>query len=237
MFSVARVVRAGAADAVPKAYIKPGLVGVVKPRPKDGSLYGDAAAYLKYSHYGPGSNYAVRQRYPTLIKHATDSCMGDFTYNKMLRDAIADSPAYAYNWSAWGALAVAVLMTYRHLLFNPDVTFRKQEVKLPFPDRHRQFQYCLPFYHHRLRNWMNKFMWEYSQNEPDYKDISYSGLRPDRVQSHRLPYYWSCFHLVSFRYRILDPLYTSVTHDATAKLYHDIGYKKSPHLFPDVEEE
>eukprot|EP00971_Amphidinium_carterae_P051812 1020135-Amphidinium_carterae.1 len=89
------------------------------------------------------------------------------------------------------AAGVWVACWTRTSYFDPDVTWRKQEiayacqeVRKPFPDRWRQYQYVLPYHNHRLRNMVRshptmpvcvraaKYRWALIDNEPDWADYN-----------------------------------------------------------------
>ena len=132
-----------------------------------------------------------------------------------------DVPVYNYLFFAvFGAGYCAAIML-RHSLFNPDVYYRRGELRKPFPDRHRQYSYTLPFYNTRARNFAAKWRATFIDNEPDYMDHNPLGLRPDRKQTHRrLPGLWFSIP----RYFEEDPLFTSVSHKNIGDMYRKMGY-------------
>merc|ERR1712146_573594 len=114
----------------------------------------------------------------------------DFFFEKWLHAWVGDPPSYNYSFITAYALGVAWCIICRHWFFNPDVYGRKQEMRKPLPDCHRQWSYSLPFYNHRLRAMCTKFKWAFIDNEPDYSDKNCLGYRPERKQVHRRPYLW-----------------------------------------------
>merc|ERR1719436_842622 len=112
-----------------------------------------------YSASGKWSTFAMRQRYTIILKNQTDPTIADFFYEKWLHGWVADAPSYNYWWCTSFAMGLMVGSMSRHWFFNPDIYMRQQEVRKPFPDRHRQFTYSLPFFNHRLRNLSRKYTW------------------------------------------------------------------------------
>merc|ERR1719231_932901 len=118
-----------------------------------------------------------------------------------------------------------VAFVSRHWFFNPDIYARQQEVRKPMPDRHRQWAFSLPFYNHRMRNFVSKYRHAFIDNEPDWADHHPLGYRPDRKCSHKRPWMW-IFTIP--RFTIEDPLFTSVSHENFNRIYNEIGYTKAP---------
>merc|ERR1712224_325329 len=115
-----------------------------------------------------------------------------------------------------------------HALCNPDVTYRKQEMRKHQPDRERQHAYSLPYYNHQIRNISAKYRWIMCDNEPDWGDDCPSGTRPQRQQTHRLPLFGSVFNYINYRYTMDDPMFTTNSYRNMSAMYHKIGYKKLP---------
>mmetsp|Transcript_63926 Transcript_63926/g.125845 ORF Transcript_63926/g.125845 Transcript_63926/m.125845 type:complete len:214 (+) Transcript_63926:87-728(+) len=176
-----------------------------------------------YSAVGPFSVFSTRQRYTIMLKAQTDPTLADFFYEKFLHAWFGDAPSYNYWFVTQLAMGAAVGIVSRHLFFNPDVYGRQQEVRKPMPDRHRQWAYSLPYYNHRMRNFVTKYKFALIDNEPDYSDFHPVGYRPNRKQIHRRPYMW-VFSIP--RYTCQDPLFTSVTHANMNRIYEEIGYQK-----------
>merc|ERR1719379_1904903 len=197
-------------------------------------LLRSAEHLLAYSEPGKWSTFSFRQRYTIMLKNQTDPTIADKFYEMWLHAWAGDAPSYNYWWvmACGGGAMVGILS--RHWFFNPDLYGRRQEVKKPMPDRHRQFGYCLPFFNHRLRNYALKYKWAVIDNEPDYADKHPLGYRPDRAQSHRRPYMW---FLTVPRYNIEDPLYTSTLHSNMERMYQEIGYTKKPKGEDDEDDE
>jgi hypothetical protein len=184
-----------------------------------------AEVLSSYSAVGKWSTYSFRQRYIVMLKNQTDPTIADFFYEKWLHAWVGDPPSYNYSFLTAFALGVAFSIVSRHWFFNPDVYGRKQEMRKPMPDRHRQWSFSLPYYNHRLRAMCCKFKWAFIDNEPDYSDKHCLGYRAERKQVHRRPYLWVfCIP----RYSIEDPLFTSVTHANMNAIYEEIGYTKKP---------
>ncbi|CAE8590457.1 unnamed protein product [Polarella glacialis] len=176
-----------------------------------------------YSAVGKWSHFSFRQRYTLMLKNQTDPTIADFFYEKWLHAWVADPPSYNYWFVSSMAFGACVGILTRQIYFNPDVYFRKQEVRKPLPDRHRQWTFSLPFYNHRLRNMVAKYRWCMIDNEPDWIDNHPLGYRPNRKQCHRRPYMWI---FTVPRYSIEDPLYTSVTFENMNRIYEEVGYVK-----------
>lgn len=202
------------------------------------SPYGDAAEFIKWSRYGQSTTYNWRQRYPSYNITLTDSVIADFYWNQYIKAWFTDPAALQFHFGTVWCVMMGVLSVCRHCLFNPDVTWRGQEKKLPSPDRHRQWSYSLPFFHHRLRNMCTKFFWTMAQTEPDWNNRCYSGNRPDRIECFRSPTIWSSFWFCrSYQYTIQDPMFTTISTPNICRMYHEMGYKKCPEMFGDGEEE
>lgn len=182
-----------------------------------------AEVFSAYSEPGPWSTYSMRQRYTIFLKTTTDPMIGDYFYEKWLHNWAGDVPSYNYWFVSSVAVGLALCITSRHLIFNPDVYVRRQEFKKPMPDRHRQWSYSMPYFNHRCRNWSAKYRWAFIDNEPDWIDHHPLGYRPHRVQYHRRPW-WQVFTVP--RYWIEDPLFTSTLHANFKKIYEDVGYCK-----------
>eukprot|EP00933_Yihiella_yeosuensis_P009481 TRINITY_DN1153_c0_g1_i4.p1 TRINITY_DN1153_c0_g1~~TRINITY_DN1153_c0_g1_i4.p1 ORF type:complete len:203 (-),score=35.15 TRINITY_DN1153_c0_g1_i4:351-959(-) len=182
-----------------------------------------SAHLSSYSAPGNFSHFSLRQRYTLMLKAQTDPTIADFFYEKWLHAWVADPPSYNYWFVSIMAFGACIGILTRQIYFNPDVYYRKQEVKKPLPDRHRQWTYSLPFFNHRLRNMVTKFKWAFIDNEPDWADKHPLGYRPNRKPCHRRPYMWV---LTVPRYTCQDPLFTSVTHENMNRIYEEIGYTK-----------
>mmetsp|Transcript_27858 Transcript_27858/g.60705 ORF Transcript_27858/g.60705 Transcript_27858/m.60705 type:complete len:197 (-) Transcript_27858:66-656(-) len=178
-----------------------------------------------YSAKGNWSHFSMRQRYPQMLKAQTDPTINDFFFELFLRKWFADGPSYNYAFISIGAFGACIGILGRGVFCNPDVMFRKQEVRKPLPDRHRQWTYSLPFFNHRLRNWTTAYKSCMIDNEPDWADKHPLGYRPNRKQNFRRPYMW-VFSIP--RYQIQDPLYTSCLHDNMNAIYEEVGYAKAP---------
>mmetsp|Transcript_25808 Transcript_25808/g.59613 ORF Transcript_25808/g.59613 Transcript_25808/m.59613 type:complete len:214 (+) Transcript_25808:97-738(+) len=187
-----------------------------------------------YSAKGPMSTFSMRQRYSVICKPLSDHAISDYFYEKFVHAWFADAPSYNYWWVMSFAAGVWVACWTRTSYFDPDVTWRKQEVRKPFPDRWRQYQYVLPYHNHRLRNMAAKYRWALIDNEPDWADYNPLGVRPNRKQCYARPYAWI---FTCTRYSCQDPLYTSCTHENMNRMYEEIGYRKNPYKFDFLEEE
>jgi len=187
-----------------------------------------------YSESGSFSVFSFRMRYTMLLKNQTDPTIADFFYEKWLHAWAGDAPSYNYWFVTSFAMGCMVGILSRHWFFNPDLYGRKQESRKPFPDRHRQFAFSLPYFNHRLRNCSAKYRWCMIDNEPDWADFHPAGYRPNRKCHFKRPYLW-CFTVP--RYAIEDPLFTSVTHENMNRIYEDMGYSKKPYYIQVEEEE
>lgn len=186
---------------------------------------------LTYSEVGPFTTYSIRQRYPTYLQCMTDATVTDFFYGKWVTKWFEDACSMNYWWGTVLGFVASTLYMLRQLLFNPDVFFRKQESRLIHPDRFRQNCYCLPFFNHRMRNWSQKLVWMTGPNEMDWKDECESGLRPVRMQCHRLPLWWSIWHWsMNYKYLIEDSLFTTNSYKSKCLMYHKMGYRIDPAL-------
>jgi len=176
-----------------------------------------------YSETGSFSTFSIRQRYTMLLKNTTDPTIADFFYEKWLHSWVGDAPSYNYWFITSMAMGLMVAILSRHWFFNPDIYARQQEMRKPMPDRHRQWTYSLPFYNHRLRNFVSKYRHAFIDNEPDWADKHPLGYRPNRKAIHCRPYFW--VYTIK-RYTIEDPLFTSCTFDNMERIYQEIGYTK-----------
>jgi len=181
-----------------------------------------------FSERGMWSTFTFRQRYTVFLKLQTDPTLADYFFEKCIGAWCNDVPSYNYWFVSSAAVGLALGITSRHMLFNPDIYWRKQEAKKPFPDRHRQFCYALPFFNHRLRNIARKYRWTMIDNEPDWIDEHPLGYRPQGQQTwgHRCFLGWQ-FTVPMYRFE--DPLATSVTHKNFKKIYEECGYVKPSH--------
>mmetsp|Transcript_11924 Transcript_11924/g.17979 ORF Transcript_11924/g.17979 Transcript_11924/m.17979 type:complete len:216 (+) Transcript_11924:63-710(+) len=189
-------------------------------------LMGSGAHRLtEYSEVGQFSHFSGRMRYNMMLRVITDPTLGDHFYEKWVHDWCCDVPSYNYWFIMTMATGAALAICVRHWFFNPDIYGRKQEVRKPMPDRHRQWAYSLPYFNNTLRNICGKYKHAFIDNEPDYADYHPLGYRPTRKASHKRPPMW-VFSIN--RYTIQDPLFTSCTHANMNRIYEEIGYQKKP---------
>lgn len=203
---------------------------------QDGHKYSGAKYYIKYSRHGPFSTYSLRQRWATVVRNIPDSALADFSFNKFVGNWIGEFASYNFYFMGTVSWIISWMFVLRHAMFNPDITCRHNEKRLPLPDRLRQWSYALPYYNNRIKNWSAKFKWMLIQNEPDWNDINWLGARPNREQCHRRCMVWNVFHWFVPLYRMEDPMYESCTNYNFCKIYHEMGYKKCPEFFDDAEE-
>ena len=174
------------------------------------------------SRTGAWSSDWWRNRVPLFNFTAQDPMMQEFLFRRSLVFAY-DVPAYNYIFFAVFGAGYCAGILLRHLLFNPDVYHRRQELRKPYPDRQRQYAYSLPYYNSRARNFAAKWRNSLIDNEPDWLDNSPAGLRPERKQTHRrMPLLLQSIPM----YFEEDPLYTSVSHENMGKLYREMGYSQ-----------
>lgn len=161
-----------------------------------------------------------KARIPIMTFFAQDPMAAELLFRRSLV-FVYDVPTYNYIFFAVFGAGFCAGIVLRHFLFNPDVMFKRQELKKPFPDRHRQYTYSVPYYNSAARNYAAKWRATFIDNEPDYMDHHPLGLRPDRKQTHRrMP--GVCFSIP--RYFAEDPLSASCSHANIGKLYKDLGY-------------
>merc|ERR1719424_665229 len=156
----------------------------------------------------------------------TDPFLQDFFFKRAASQMSTDPSLYGIYAVCSLSFGIMSAMLWRHMLFNPDVYFRRQENCKPMPDRHRQYTYSLPYFNHQLRTMVAGWRWLLIDNEPDYADADPGAVRPPRVQSHKAP--WSCMLGLEFWYTIEDPMYTSLSHKNMHQIYLKAGYVKDP---------
>merc|ERR1712130_1091633 len=133
-----------------------------------------------YSATGKWSVFAMRQRYTILLKNQTDPTIADYYFENFLHAWTRDAPSFQFVWLTMTAMGLMTAYLLRHIFWNPDIYFRRQEYKKPMPDRHRQWSYSLPYYNSRLRNISTKYAWAFVDNEWDFNRIHPLGYRPNR---------------------------------------------------------
>merc|ERR1712190_710338 len=117
-----------------------------------------------YSEVGSFSTFSFRMRYTMMLKNQTDPTIADFFYEKWLHAWVGDAPSYNYWFVTSMAMGAMIGILSRHWFFNPDIYGRQQESRKPMPDRHRQFNFSLPYHNHRLRNQVTKFKFAFIDN-------------------------------------------------------------------------
>lgn len=180
---------------------------------------------------GPWSSAGMRERYYMHLKMTTDPFLQDFFFKRFVHLSCSDPNSYGLYILCSIAWGICVGSCTRHLLFNPEVYFRRQENLKPMPDRHRQYTYALPFHNHNLRNRVAQYRWTVIDNEPDYLDKHPLGLRPNRIQAISKAGPWHCIYSHDM-YPADDPLFTSCSHENMKRIYNEVGYTKE-----EVEEE
>jgi hypothetical protein len=184
-----------------------------------------------HSARGNYSSAIFREKFYMHLKMTTDPFLQDFFFKRAVFQLSCDPNMYPMYGLCSLSFGIMVGSLMRHMLFNPDVYFRRQENKKPMPDRVRQFTYALPFYNHQLKNWCAKYRWQFIDNEPDYADAHPGGLRPYRQQSPYMCYSFG-ISMPFGRYTTDDPMYTTVSHKNMCDIYAKAGYAHVP-----VEEE
>jgi len=180
---------------------------------------------IAQSRPGHYTTYSMRQRFPCFNKAHTDPVLSDYFYARFVHDWCYDVPSFNYWFQMTLGFTLAVLSVTRHLLFNPDVYFRRQEIHKPMADRIRQHAYAMPFFNHQLRNMCRKYSWCYIDNEPDFNSApDPSGCRPERHMSHNRMFFLGA--MSSPQYAAEDPYFTTNSHENMSKMYRDIGYSK-----------
>ena len=134
---------------------------------------------------------------------------------------VYDVPTYNYIFFAVFGAGLFAGMVVRHFLFDPDVYFKRQELKKPLPDRHKQHAFAVPYYNSAARNYAAKWRATFIDNEYDFMDEHPLGVRPNRKQTHRrMP--GVCVNIP--RYFEEDPLFASCSHANIGNLYRQLKY-------------
>ncbi|KAL8439266.1 hypothetical protein Efla_007399 [Eimeria flavescens] len=108
-------------------------------------------------------------------------------------------------------MGVAIATSMRHLLFNPDVHFRRGDSRKLTVDRWQTSLYSLPYFNSRIRNFSISFVNSWVDNEPDYQPPHPWGIRPDRHMHYaRFPLALCQPH----RYTVDDPTYEQRLYNA-----------------------
>ena len=176
-----------------------------------------------YSAKGSISVQGFRNRRFLLFTRTPDPMLFEWSVRRSLKSLFYDVPSYNYIWTIALGFGFATGMCLRHIYFNPDVYFRRQELAKPLPDRQRQFFYCGMYYNGKSRNLATAYKATFIDNEPDWADYHPLGIRPNRKQSHkRLPGLNQNIPM----YMDQDPLYTSALHSNMKRIYQSIGYSK-----------
>merc|ERR1712187_322465 len=87
-----------------------------------------------------------------------------------------DAPSYNYWFVTSFAMGCMIGILTRHWFFNPDIHGRYQESRKPFPDRHRQWAFSLPYYNHRM-----PYMWcftvpRYTCEDPLFTSVTHANM-------------------------------------------------------------
>jgi hypothetical protein len=174
---------------------------------------------------GGMSSATYRERYYMHLKMTTDPFLQDFFFKRFVFQSCDDPNQYTLWILCSIAFGLSVGSCWRHLLFNPDVYFRRQENLKPMPDRHRQYTYALPFYNHQLRNSVAQYRWCFIDNEPDYMDEHALGIRPNRRQAMSNCQPWQLWPGIP-QYSFSDDMMTSCSHKNMKAIYVKAGYCK-----------
>jgi hypothetical protein len=159
------------------------------------------------------------------LKMTTDPFLQDFFFKRFVFQSCHDPNQYTLWILCSIAFGMSVGSCWRHLLFNPDVYFRRQENLKPMPDRHRQYTYALPFYNHQLRNYLAQYRWCFIDNEPDFQDEHELGIRTNRRQAMSCSQPWMLWPS-GYMYSFEDPLFTSCSYKNMNRIYVKAGYQK-----------
>ncbi|VWU49523.1 conserved protein, unknown function [Hepatocystis sp. ex Piliocolobus tephrosceles] len=152
----------------------------------------------------------------------SDNKLLKFFFKKSYNSWFNDPSQYSYYFISYFSVAVAGTVVLRHLLFNPDVHFRRQDKRRNIIDRYQHHAYSLPYFNHWLRNFSLSFKNSLIDNEPDYQDNDPWSFRPNRVPCYaRLPFFFEIP-----KYHVDDPNYEKNSHKNMQKYYEDIGYVK-----------
>lgn len=122
----------------------------------------------------------------------SDPILGDFFFKKSVKVWCCDPVQYSYWFISMMACGVCGAVFMRHTYFNPDMYFRKAEMRRNIVDRHTTHAFSLPFFNHRLRNWSQIWNTSVIDNEADYAAEHPWGIRPKRVLHYaRFPLFFS----------------------------------------------
>lgn len=155
-----------------------------------------------------------------------DSAQSDFNFVQVYKSSLCNPSYYPMYHLATVLLTWTLWMCVAEIALCPDnQVMRRQERYHSKPDCFRLHSYAIPYFNHCLRNKMRKYRWIAIQNEPDWQDKCYSGVRPNGVQGHHLPWVRSPLNYIERKYYELDPHGTSCSHINQERIYHDIGYK------------
>ncbi|KAF8820318.1 hypothetical protein IE077_003293 [Cardiosporidium cionae] len=149
-----------------------------------------------------------------------DPMLVDYFFNKSLEQWYGDIPSYSYWWVSLTALGMAVGVSSRHFLFNPDVGIRRSEQRRSIVDRWQRHMYALPYFNHFLRVFSLQFATSFIDNEPDFNAKHAWKIRPDRNL------FYGRFPLVlsAPKYHVDDPSYINCSHEMMEKYYESVGY-------------
>lgn len=196
-----------------------------------------SSAAKTYSLPGQFTTYSTRQRYPNLFRQCTDVVVTDILHGKSVKSWCADVPHYNYWYCSVVSFTVSIAFMLRHVYFNPDFMYRREDKRHHMQDRHRLHSYSLPYYNHRLRNISVKYLWMVVDNEHDYGHACPSGIRPHRGHCHRRPLMINVFNYFNYMYPMEDPLFTTNSHENMCEMYHNIGYKKMENMAGDDDDD
>eukprot|EP00392_Amoebophrya_sp_AT5.2_P010332 g10392.t1 len=181
----------------------------------------------------------------------TDPFIMDWGFTNNYKYYLLNPAMYAPVHLTFVLYVWCVMMALSEIALCPDVqVMRRQERYHSKPDCFRLHSYAIPYFNHRLRNivkgtkkptvfrlpsarenfkWvfrlsniMRKYRWVFIQNEPDWNDYCYSGMRPDGVQGHHVPWVRNSLNYVSYKYYEEDPLATSCSHINFERIHHNL---------------
>ncbi|BAM39090.1 conserved hypothetical protein [Theileria orientalis strain Shintoku] len=162
----------------------------------------------------------LRQVCKNLTNNFTDKRLQDFFFHRSYRLWFNDPTQYVYYFLGYCTIGVTLVMSFHHLMGNPDVTGRTRHLRNQVPDRHMLHAHSIPFFNHALRNYSQRFTASLVDNEHDYaKDMPYAFRQTREKHYGRFPFIYS-----APRYFVDTPEYENTLHDNVEKRYRDMGY-------------
>ncbi|CXI88103.1 conserved Plasmodium protein, unknown function [Plasmodium berghei] len=154
----------------------------------------------------------------------TDNKLLKYFFKKSYNTWFNDPSQYNYYFISYYAVAISFGVVLRHILFNPDVHFRRQDKRRNIIDRYQHHAYSLPYYNHWLRNFSQSFKSSIIDNEPDYQEVDPLSFRPKRTSFYaRFPFFFEIP-----KYNVDNPHYEKNSHTYMQEYYESIGYIPTP---------